>query len=118
MRRASSCPRRSACRRAPQAIVARRPVQAIGAVLAALISGVAWFIRDLPGILSAPRTGTIRSKAYGAPLIRREDDPGRFERLVAYRRKQLIWPTLMLLFAFGYFPVMIGLRIALTGGLE
>jgi hypothetical protein len=86
----------------------------IGAVLAALISGVAWFIRDLPGILSSRRTGVIRSKSYGAPLIRREDDPDRFDRLVPYRRKQLIWPTLMLLFGLAYFPVMITLRILLT----
>ena len=90
----------------------------IGAVLAALISGVSWFIRDLPGILSSRRTGVIRSKSYGAPLIRREDDPERFDRLVAYRRRQLIWPTLMLLFAFGYFPVMAALRVFFTGGLE
>ena len=90
----------------------------IGAVLAALISGVAWFTRDLPGILSSRRTGTIRSKAYGSPLIRREDDPERFDRLVAYRRKQLIWPTLMLIFGIAYFPVMIVLRVAVTGGLQ
>jgi hypothetical protein len=25
------------------------------------------------------------------------DDPERFERLVAYRRKQLIWPIMMIL---------------------
>ncbi len=85
----------------------------IGAVLAALISGVAWFIRDLPGILSSRRTGVIRSKAYGSPLIRREDDPERFDRLVAYRRKQLIWPTLMLLGGLAWFPVTLPIRLFL-----
>jgi hypothetical protein len=68
----------------------------IGLSLGLIIAGIAWFIRDLPGILSAPRTATIRSKSYGAPLLRREDDPERFDRLVAYRRKQLVWPALML----------------------
>lgn len=68
-----------------------------GAAFAGIISGLAWFIRDLPGLLAAPRTGAIRSKAYGAPMVRRDDDPERFERLVAYRRKQLIWPTFMLI---------------------
>lgn len=68
----------------------------LGAALAAIIAGIGWFIRDLPGILSARRLGTIRSKSYGAPIIRREDDPERFDRLIDYRRKRLIWPTLML----------------------
>ncbi len=82
----------------------------IGAILAAIIWGIAWFVRDLPGILASRRTGTIRSKSYGAPLIRREDDPERFDRLIAYRRKQLIWPTLMILGALVYVPVMLVLR--------
>ena len=67
-----------------------------GAALAGIIAGITWFIRDLPGILASRRTGAIRSKAYGSPLIRREDDAERFERLVAYRRKQLVWPALMI----------------------
>lgn len=88
----------------------------IGAILAALISGTAWFVRDLPGILASGRTGTIRSKSYGAPLIRRADDPERFDRLVAYRKKQLIWPTLMIAGALVYVPVMLFLRAGLTAG--
>ncbi|NBU27584.1 MAG: hypothetical protein EBS42_05025 [Caulobacteraceae bacterium] len=67
------------------------------AILAAFISGFGWLARDLPGILTAPGTGEIRSKSYGSPLVRRADDPERFERLVAYRRKQLIWPIMMIL---------------------
>lgn len=63
--------------------------------LAAFIAGIGWLVRDLPGVVSAPRTGTIRSKAYGSPLIRREDDPERFERLVSYRGKRLIWGWLL-----------------------
>jgi hypothetical protein len=43
----------------------------IGLSLGLIIAGIAWFIRDLPGILSAPRTARIRSKSYGAPLLRR-----------------------------------------------
>ena len=88
----------------------------LGRVLAALISGVGWLIRDVPGIVSAGRTGTIRSKSYGSPLIRRADDAERFDRLVAYRRKRLIWPILMIVFGLGFFPVLIALRILLQPG--
>ncbi len=87
-----------------------------GAALAGILAGITWFIRDLPGLLASGRTGAIRSKAYGAPLIRREDDAERFDRLVAYRRKQLVWPALMLvggilLLAFNVFSFMYNLKV-------
>ena len=82
----------------------------IGAILAALFAGISWLIRDVPGIVTAGRTGTIRSKSYGSPVIRREDDLERFDRLVAYRRKRLIWPILMVGGAIAYVALAIVLR--------
>lgn len=78
----------------------------IAAALAALISGISWLIKDVPGILSSGRTGTIRSKSFGSPLIRRDNDPERFDRLVAYRRKRLVWPILMTVLG-GLFTVLL-----------
>jgi hypothetical protein len=78
----------------------------IAAALAALIAGLSWLIKDVPGILSSGRTGAIRSKSFGSPLIQRDSDPERFDRLVAYRKKQLVWPILMTVLG-GLFTVLL-----------
>jgi hypothetical protein len=68
----------------------------IGAIGAGYLIGVSWLIRDLPDLLTAERRGALKNRTPHALPIRRDAEPERFERLLRYRKRQLIWPALMI----------------------
>lgn len=62
----------------------------------AIGAGVFLFVRALMPLVSAHRTGAIRSQNHKAELIRRDVDPLRYASLLERRKRALIPPLLML----------------------